>query len=79
MINSSQSTPNLLSQVVPFAPPLSDAANPYVQQPMQLLRIEAAATPTRAAYCAASLRGPMPDPFRRMHSAFVERQVNHDA
>lgn len=50
MINSPQSTPNLLSQVVPFAPPLSDAANPYVQQPMQLLRIEAAATPTRAAY-----------------------------
>ena len=50
MINSSQSTPTLLSQVVPFATPLSDSANPYAQQPMQLLRIEAAATPTRAAY-----------------------------
>ena len=79
MINSSQSAPNLLSQVVPFTTPLPASVNLYAQQPMQLLRIETAATPTRAAYCAASLRGPMPDPFRHMHSAFVERQVNHDA
>ena len=79
MINPSQSTPNLLSQVAPFATPPPDSSNPCAQQPMQLLRIETAATPTRAAYCAASLRGPMPDPFRHIHSAFVERQVNHDA
>ena len=50
MINSSQSTPYLLSQVVPFAPPLLASATLYAQQLMQLLRIKAAATPTRAAY-----------------------------
>lgn len=53
MINPSQSTPNLLSQG-PRLPclslPLPASANLYAQQPMQLLRIEAAATPTRAAY-----------------------------
>ncbi|HQT31678.1 MAG TPA: hypothetical protein PLE48_12440 [Thiobacillus sp.] len=49
MINSFQSTPSLPGQVVPFTPPLPAAANLYAQQPMQVLRMESAATPARAA------------------------------